>query len=377
MLIQVHEAIKQITEHVMFENIRTAKPLTIAQGGSQMPFDMKMALKALGKDEDSSYKCGGNLFSHNLVWLAQHRIPLNKGQIAQIQKFSLRATDPPATFPYVVTLAVDAVTEEALTADGHWHRLSPAEPVFALLFSVQEAIVAQAEEAVLKKWLRLLLTVDFEFLNVPDNEARYWKAVNLREKAVELGQSVRLSLRQRIFDVAGFKKAKEDASGSSLSTKKVAHLYQQHVKLASGTEDVSEAFVDCACSIFKRIFAVPRCQKILEEADSKLLAGNPWNKSIYSLQGLLDRAQTPENVAFALEGLLDGFQMGFVSEAEFGARRIKDYRSSYVEVLKLKKQVSKHLLGPFLTELSLPAAWSKEIREKLRDFKAVRCNYAP
>ena len=49
LFIKVHEAIKQITEHVVFQNVDQAKPLTIAQGGRQMPFDSKMALKALEK----------------------------------------------------------------------------------------------------------------------------------------------------------------------------------------------------------------------------------------------------------------------------------------------------------------------------------------
>eukprot|EP00435_Cladocopium_sp_Y103_P003735 s4858_g1.t1 len=88
---------------------------------------------------------------------------------------------------------LELADEEDLAADGHWRRLSPAEPVFALLFSVAEAISMQAEEDVLKKWLRILFTIDLEFFAIPTGEMRYWKAVNLREKAVEVGQSVRLS----------------------------------------------------------------------------------------------------------------------------------------------------------------------------------------
>ncbi|CAL1151682.1 unnamed protein product [Cladocopium goreaui] len=377
LLTRVHEAIKEISNHPVFDAIGTAKPLTIAQGGRQMPFDQKMALKALEQGNNSGYKCGGNLFWHNLVWLAEHRIPLNEGQIKQIQSFSLPPLDPPPNFPYVVTVAVDAVDDASLTPDGHWHRLSPAEPVFALLFSICEA-VTKGDEAILKNWRRVLLTVDFEFFAIPDGEMRYWKAVNLREKAVELGQSVRLSLRQRIFDVAGFKKAKEDSSGTQLAAKKVASLYSQHVKLASGQEALSETFIDCACTIFKRIFSVPRCQKILEEADMIFLGTtNPWNKSIYSLQGLLDRAQSSDNIAYALEGMMDGYCMGYLTLNDFSPSRIRDYRSSYVEVLKLKKQVCKFLLGEFLTKLSLPSSWTKELREKMKDFKAFRSFYAP
>ena len=143
--------------------------------------------------------------------------------------------------------------------------------------------------------------------------------------------------------------------GASLSNKKVSQLYKQHVKLATGTEELSETFTDCACTIFKRMFSVPKIQQILEEADSAFLgSNNPWDKSIYTLQGLLDRAQTTDNIAYCLEGLMDGFSMGFATQADFAPSKIRDYRSSYVKVLKLKKQVSMHLLGEFLNSLSLP-----------------------
>ena len=332
-LLKVHDAIKQISDHPVFEGIAEARPLTIAQGGRQMPFDAKMALKALDQGEMGSYKCACNLFHHNLVWLAEHRIPLNQGQIKQIQSFSLPPSDPPSSFPYVVTVAVDAASEESLAADGHWHRLSPAEPVFALLLSIQQCMIDGGDEVLLKRWRKILLTVDYEFEVLAGQESRYWRALNLREAAVELGQSVRLSLRQRIFDIAGFKKSKELATGSHMSAKKLAQLYGQQLKLARGQEELSEAFIDCACSIAKRIFGLPKCQALLEECDALLLGNsNPWNKSIYSLQAVLDRAQGPENIVYALEGMMDGFKMGFLTLSDFAPSKLKDYRTSNLAI---------------------------------------------
>ena len=65
---------------------------------------------------------------------------MDAGQINQIQKYDLPPTEPPKFFPYEVIVAVESANE--IKPDGGWPRLSPAEPVFALLLSVQECIQA-------------------------------------------------------------------------------------------------------------------------------------------------------------------------------------------------------------------------------------------
>ena len=163
-LLQVHEALKTIREHKVFDKIEETKPLTIAQGGQQAVFDAAQCTKALSQ-ENNKYKCSGNFFWQDLLWLANHRVPMNAGQINQIQKYDLPPSEPPKFFPYEVIVAVESADE--IKPDGGWPRLSPAEPVFALLFSVQECIQARGGDATLKRWKQLFLTVPFEFEVVP------------------------------------------------------------------------------------------------------------------------------------------------------------------------------------------------------------------
>ena len=81
-LLQVHEALKTIREHKVFDKIEETKPLTIAQGGQQAVFDAAQCTKALSQ-ENNKYKCSGNFFWQDLLWLANHRVPMNAGQINQ------------------------------------------------------------------------------------------------------------------------------------------------------------------------------------------------------------------------------------------------------------------------------------------------------
>ena len=128
-----------LREHKVFDKIEEAKPLTIEQGGQQAVFGAAQCTKALSQ-ENNKCKCSGNFFWQDLPWLPNHRVSTDAGQINQIQIYDLPPTEPPKFFPYIVIVAVESANE--IKPDGGWPRLSPAEPVFALLLSVQECIQA-------------------------------------------------------------------------------------------------------------------------------------------------------------------------------------------------------------------------------------------
>ena len=325
-LIKVHEALKTIRDCPFFHDIETADPLTVSQGASQEPFAQATALQILAR-QGGHYNFAGNFFWCDQVWLANHRVPINKGQIAEIQRFYFNPVDPPISFPYEICAAVSAGTEEELSRKGSFQRLSPPEPAHALLFAVESSIKRAAPEAILKRWRQVILTVPFRLEKVDLGEARFWRAQHLREEMVERGVTVKLSIIQRVYDVAGFKANKEASLETTLSPGQVAAAYEKHLKAARGSEPIKESFVDTAISVHQRILSIPECRLLLEELDAQFLTGNPL-KSIYSLQGLLDRAGTARNISFALRGLIDGFRKGFVDAGTFSSMKIRDPRAS-------------------------------------------------
>ena len=323
-LIRVHEAIKDIMDEPVFKDVQKAAPLTYAQGGKQAAFDKKSAALALSQG-GQKYAAAGNFFWMDVIWLANHRIPINSGQIREIQRFSLPALQPPSYFPFEVTVAVEDAAEEQLRPQ--YQRLSPAEPIHALLFSIQAAVKSKADQSVLQAWRRVLLTVPFSFEVVALGEPRFWRAQNLREEAVEHGLTVRLSTVQRIYDIAGFKAAKDSVAGANLGADKIAALYEKHLKQAKGAETINKTFVDIAITVHKRLLSLDSCRQILAACDVEFITDNPW-KSIYALQALVDRASSAGLIQWSLEGLMDGWRMKFLDKSVFFVNKLRDSRNS-------------------------------------------------
>ena len=324
-LCRIHEALKTIRGHSVFDGIDGARPLSISQGGHQTPFDKKDAVSALSKGEGAFYLCGGNFLWADQIWLANHRVPINSGQVQDIQKNFLPALSPPKAFSFTVTVAVETADEAGSETRG-FQRLSPPEPTHALLFSVAEAVKKGADAGVLKAWKHLLLTTSFRFEVVPVGEPRYWRAANLREEAVNKGLMVTMTVRQRIYDIAGFKAAKDAQRDSPLTADQVAKMYEK-LKLNAKAEPITKSFVECAVNVHKKLLCVDATRNLLAWCDRAFLYKNPWD-SVYTLNSLCDRAPGAATVTFALHGLVDGFRMGFLDKGVFVSTKLRDPRLS-------------------------------------------------
>ena len=115
----------------------------------------------------------------------------------------------------------------------------------------------------------------------PVGEARFWRAFNIREAQIEAGDTVVRSVRQRVYDVAGMKAAKErENNGRQLSAQAIAKLYEKHVKWAGRSEAVTFGFVDCAVTITKRLLSIPAAAQQLEWLDDHFHSSK--NRSILS-----------------------------------------------------------------------------------------------
>jgi hypothetical protein len=85
---EIHDAANTILAHDVFKNIVEAPPLSIGEGGLQSAFnseECKKVLKATPKDlkvgDGHAYQCAGNFMWQSFTWIANHRVPVNMGQI--------------------------------------------------------------------------------------------------------------------------------------------------------------------------------------------------------------------------------------------------------------------------------------------------------
>ena len=85
---QVHDAVNKILAHDVFKNIVEAPPLPIGEGGLQSAFNqeecekvLKATPKELNLGDGHAYQCAGNFMWQSFTWLANHRVPVNMGQV--------------------------------------------------------------------------------------------------------------------------------------------------------------------------------------------------------------------------------------------------------------------------------------------------------
>ena len=94
---EVHDAVNTILAHDVFKNIVEAPPLSICEGGLQSAFndeECQSVLKASPQDpkkgDGHAYQRGGNFMWQSFTWMANHRVPINMGQIKDQWAPSLR-----------------------------------------------------------------------------------------------------------------------------------------------------------------------------------------------------------------------------------------------------------------------------------------------
>ena len=200
----------------------------------------------------------------------------------------------------------------------------------------------------------------------------------MREELVDIGESVKPTIRQRVLDVAGFKLERQGVQNTVVSSEKVSKLYNANVVLARSTEPVSVAFVDSSMTIYKRILMDPVKALILALCDDLYPdpAKHPFN-SIYVLQAICDRASTPAKILTALIWLVDHYRMEIIDIGCFACRRMKDPKESYVNVCTLKSDVKTFMTGEWLDGLDILPDAKQKCRSVFASVDTVRSEFSP
>jgi hypothetical protein len=185
-----------------------------------------------------------------------------------------------------------------------------------------------------------------------------WRSANLREAMIDVGDSVKQTVRQRAMDVAGFKVEEETKQQRQISSADVAAMYASHLTLARSSERVSNSFVDCSITIDQRILSTESAD-LLEWCDENYLDATPTHPftSIYVLQAVCDRGQTPPRISWAMSLLVDHYRMEFIDIGTFAIRKIRDTKESYINARTLLERIHvpwiRKLTGPFTTLLCI------------------------
>jgi hypothetical protein len=358
-MVKVHSSLKTIHDCPHFADVVQTQPLTIVAGGREQPYDYDSCKNVHQATTGVAFNCGGNFFWCDFTKLSNHRVPVNQGQIKYLQKVKFPPQHPPATSPYRTTVALGNVeTDATIGADVQLQIITPIEIEHSILFSVADAINAKADDKVILAWKSLLLSWPMSFEVVAPGEPRMWRSANLREAMIDVGDSVKQTVRQRAMDVAGFKVEEETKQQRQISSADVAAMYASHLTLARSSERVSNSFVDCSITIDQRILSTESAD-LLEWCDENYLDATPTHPftSIYVLQAVCDRGQTPPRISWAMSLLVDHYRMEFIDIGTFAIRKIRDTKESYINARTLLERIHvpwiRKLTGPFTTLLCI------------------------
>ena len=90
------------------------------------------------------------------------------------------------------------------------------------------------------------------------------------------------------------------------------------------------------------------------------------------IKTLVDRASTPDNITWALEGLVDHYRMDYIDLGAFATLKLRDHRQSYIAILCLKKAVHVELLEEWLPSSGLAGNVKTVLAKTFGCFSVVR-----
>ena len=165
-----------------FPGIQAKHPLSVKDGGVQEP--MTQAVLAHGMKGDRGVVEGaGSLFWHDVRGRPQPNVPINVQGIEDIKQHSFMS--PPARVTFSVHVAIDATATLADTK-GKLQRISPEEPVHALLWGIHAAIERNAGADEMARWEALLLSIPYVFERLSNRDAILRRSINIREEMTAL-----------------------------------------------------------------------------------------------------------------------------------------------------------------------------------------------
>ena len=322
------EAWALIQDHDVFRGIQSAAPLAItddvADSGSQHPFELISYTRALASGSQT-YTAGINLFWIDLQWSATPGVPLRATAIDQMARTTFRS---PCQINDV-HIAVADVSFNPLMHKGALLRVSPEEVTGAIVFAIARDIENNEDIGVLQAWKRSVLSTTGMFKLLPTATARYWYALQERERIATLNAAVHRSTFQRIHEINRLmRRLKETTPAADITAAAIADAYTKNLQMvAGGAGTVTMNFVDCCATISNKLLDTPEIACCLQDIDDRsVLTGipNPFDNHT-RLQAIIDkcRANNRSQLVWVVQGIWYHWRRGNI-----GALSVVDIKGS-------------------------------------------------
>ncbi len=325
------------------------------------------------------YRCAGNMLWADLKLEAT--LPTRLAQVTRVQNTYFRTCPP--QFPQLVIVGVTDVDVNPITQWGHrggLPRISPEEPIHALILAAKAALDAGLGDAVLTEWRACILNTPFEFVRCESPRDLVWKRINVRESyATQFDLFTRTTL-GRIHEVWDVMLKLEQERGRPPAPTAVAQAWADNANMSGTSEPVTLSFIDTSLTVRRRVLSDPGTLAAIQRADDRWGKATPWN-SIYKMEMLARKIGVhgdKKNLLWMVEGVEHMVLERDLRVEECTVKALSGKATSnrgLLDLLLLKRGILQHLLFVTLPHLEYPAEVFCCVQEVMGDHTAFRTNY--
>ena len=319
--------------------------------------------------------CALTLSSLDVLGSITPWIPFDEDRIRQLIPIIF---DVPRQFPYKVVIPVDFGPNSGLPSTPMTHCMPP-ELLHALILTIADRTRDQSTwQKERKQWLRVVLSIPCSLVRMDKQDDRYSEALNKRTELFAVGIVTKLTVRQIIYNVYGFKLRKEK-SGGSMSSEKIAAFYADHCKNAPGEQALTKTAIDQCLTILSRVFNSVRCEQIV--ADIEKLFGPPVKNTgltLSLLQEIVYRCKSPAKIEWMLEYIWDGLCQKYLTLNDLTIANIKSQsRNSISDIALQQRKLREYLTGTWLDTMNLQSDAKSMLRDIFQSYTSYRRLYNP
>lgn len=144
--------------------------------------------------------------------------------------------------------------------------------------------------------------------------------INIRENISATYEACSPNATQRIYQIINFKEYLEATSNSALSAKAVAKAWANRVTMASGSEAVTDTFIEVAIKVHKNFFSHPDVKVLLIRGDNKYGKINNPIPSVYQLEAIGALCKSTTAKLWTLSAIYDAIDNGLATPGGFAVR---------------------------------------------------------
>ena len=349
------EAWTLVSNHPNFENIQQASPLSLAEGGAQVPYKHSDYLLALGGTRrevqltpKARFTCAINLAWVDFQWSATPGVPVRVAAVMRLRDTAFKSPSPAP--PVHVAVPRDPGYQPHMHK-GALKQVSAEEITAAYILAIARDVAKQEGEDIMEEWAKYLRSSTCNFVVLDSDMEMYWYAVEQREALEQTYKVARRSCYQRLHEIVRLmERMRQTMKEADVTAKRVADEYKANVK--SMTENsgsaVTNGFVDIAKSVASRMLSVPEIAFCMADLDEHhAVASVPGNEfynpfdSHSRLQAILDKCKTGQTgkLTWCDEGIWYNAKKGHVRS--LSTQDIKGTAATanrgYIDLLMYKK----------------------------------------